>query len=143
MKRARLFGNLKPEDMKKLAVLELYPRTDLCWEFYRKTFAAFAFGKWYQPRNQKRKLLKNKNKTISHPFYSMGSTPGLVQHAQEAHQPSIQHGMAFQDWCEHLGVVTDAGTAVEGIQAGTKRSPHGCDRPWKGGLHEQGSKDGM
>ena len=34
-------------------------------------------------------------------------------------------------------------SAVEGIQAGTKRSPHGCDRPWKGGLHEQGSKDGM
>ena len=54
MKRARWFRNLKPEDMKKLAVLELYPRTDLSREFYRKTFAAFAFGKWYQPRNQKK-----------------------------------------------------------------------------------------
>ena len=51
------------------------------------------------------------------------------QHTQEAHQPSSinQHGPAFQDWCQHLGVITDAGNAVEGIKAGTKRSRHGSD----------------
>ena len=32
-----------------------------------------------------------------------------------------KHGPAFQDWCEHLGVITDAGNAVEGIKAVARR----------------------
>ena len=35
------------------------------------------------------------------------------------YQPT--HGPAFQDWCQHLGVLTDAGNAVEGIKAGARR----------------------
>ena len=64
------------------------------------------------------------------------------QHTQEAHQPSSinQHGPAFQDWCQHLGVITDAGNAVEGIKAGRTRSRHGSD--WltpKRDEHEKGA----
>ena len=45
-----------------------------------------------------------------------------------------QHGPAFQDWCKHLGVCTDAGNAVGGIKAGARRLVRrGYDWSWKAG----------